>query len=416
MEKRFVTERASLLAFLACLFAYVFISLTRNAYPAAMASMIADGIFTKADAGLVSASYYFCNAATTFLGGYFSDRVSPFFLIGVSLFGSVLSCVIMYFSSSLLLMVIAWGVYGLASFAIWPAIIKILSTMLHEKHKTIALLVVPFGLNVGTMLSYLTAAPILNRGTWRDVFRFSYITVAVFLALFAILTVYLRKNLTEIPAQQPPQNGNKRTCRYSSFRLMAVSGLFLLLVPNFIRAALDIGLKSWVPTMIMENYSVSPAFAGTLTMVLLVVNLLAIFLVAWMYPRRCRNAATAVGIYFTLTVPLTAVLLFTGRIPLAIVLILLAVITTLMSAAAQFFNASFAAAYAPYGKNGLIAGLLNTAGCLGCVAANYGYGVIAENFGWTATVGVWIALAVIALAFCLLAVPKWAKFQKGKIE
>jgi hypothetical protein len=40
---------------------------------------------------------------------------------------------------------------------------------------------------------------------------------------------------------------------------MALSGLFLLLVPNFVRGALDIGLKSWVPTMIMENYSIQKA-------------------------------------------------------------------------------------------------------------------------------------------------------------
>ncbi len=416
MNKRFTGERASFVAFMVCFFSYIFISLTRNALPAAKASMIAEGVFTKTDAGLVDASYYLFYGSTTFLGGYFADRISPFVLIFVSLLGSVLSCVIMFFSSSLLLMVIAWGIYGLVSFAAWPAIIKIMSSMLHEKHKTLALLIVPFGLNFGTMLSYLTSAPILNGGTWRDLFRFTYITLAVFSVLFVLLTVYLRKQLSDAPSPVPMAEGGKPTRKYSTFKLMAVSGLFLLLLPNFVRGALDTGLKSWVPTMIMENYEVSPAFAGTLTVVLLVVNLLAIFLVAWMYPRRCRNAATAVGIYFAVTVPMTAVLLFTGHIPLAVVLIMLALVTTLMSASAQFFNASFAAAYAQYGKNGMIAGILNTAGCLGCVAANYGYGVVAEHFGWTATVGVWVALAAIAFVFCLLAIPKWARFQNGKTE
>ena len=102
---------------------------------------------------------------------------------------------------------------------------------------------------------------------------------------------------------------------------MSVSGILLLLVPNLIRGMLDVGLKSWVPTMIMENYGVSSSFAGAITTVLLVVNLLAIFLVAWMYPRRCRNAAVAVGIYFAVSVPLIAVLFWIGQIPLAVSLL-----------------------------------------------------------------------------------------------
>jgi len=37
-------------------------------------------------------------------------------------------------------------------------------------------------------------------------------------------------------------------------------------------AALDAGVKSWVPTMIMENYGVSASFATVLTTILVVVN------------------------------------------------------------------------------------------------------------------------------------------------
>ncbi len=415
MNKRFTTERASFLAFLLCMTVYVLVSLARNAYPAAMAAMIADGVFTKSDAGLINASFYFFYGATTLLGGILADRVSPFFFMFITLFGSGAACAVMGFSNSLLPMVIAWGLYGLASFAVWPAIVKVMSSMLMEKHKRIALLTVPFGVNIGTMLSYLTAAPILNAGGWRSLFIVTAVVFAVAVVAFCLVLPYFKKRLAEVALTEPMQNALpiKKT-NHSLFRLMSVSGIFLLLMPNFVRGALDVGLKTWVPTMIMENYGVSSSFAGTITTVLLVVNLLAIFLVAWMYPRRCRNAAVAVGIYFAVSVPMIAVLFWIGQISLAVTILVLALVTTLMSAAAQFFNASFAADFASYGKNGLISGILNTAGCLGCVAANYGYGAIAEHFGWTVTIGVWVAMAVIALVFCLLAVPKWERFRKGK--
>ncbi len=416
MNKRFSTKTASLLACFACFVVYIFLCLTRNTYPAAMESMIADGVFSKSDAGLVTASFYFFYGITQILGGWFADRVSPFLLILLGLVGSIASCAVMAFANTLPVMVIVWGMYGLSSFAVWPAIVKILSSMLMEKHRSMAILIIPFGVNIGTMLSYLAAALALNAGSWRDLFHVSYILLAVVTVPFMLLTLYFRRRLTADDTQTEVKQRKTEKGGVSLFRLITVSGLLLLLIPSLIRSMLDTGLKTWVPTMITENYGVTSTFAVSLTTVLLVVNLLAIFLVAWMYPRRCRNAAMAVGIYFAATVPLTAVLIFTGRIPLAIVLVMLALVTTLMSAAAQFFNASFAAAYAPYGKNGVIAGVMNTASCLGCVIANYGYGIVAEKFGWTVTVIVWVVLALIALVCCLLAVPKWAKFMKGKIQ
>ena len=380
-----------------------------------MASMIADGVFAKADAGLVTASFYFFYGITQIFGGWCADRVSPFLLILLGLVGSIASCAVMAFANTLPVMVIVWGLYGLSSFAVWPAIVKILSSMLMEQHRSVSILIIPFGVNIGTMLSYLTAAPILKAGSWRDLFHTSYILLAAVTVPFLLLVLYFRRNLMEDDAPAVTDSRKTEQGGVSLFRLIAASGLLLLLIRSLVRGMLDVGLKTWVPTMITVNYDVTPMFAGTLTTVLLVVNLLAIFLVAWMYPRRCRNAATAVGIYFAATVPLTAVLIFTGRIPLAIVLVTLALVTTLMSAAAQFFNAAFAAAYGPYGKNGVIAGVMNTASCLGCVIANYSYGIVAEKFGWTVTVIVWVVLALIALICCLFAVPMWAKFPKGKI-
>ena len=59
-----------------------------------------------------------------------------------------------------------------------------------------------------------------------------------------------------------------------------------------------------------------------------------------------------------------------------------------------------------------MAGILNAIASFGAVVSNYGYGLLADKFGWNGTIISWIILAIIAVILMCVSVPRWKRFTK----
>ena len=197
------------------------------------------------------------------------------------------------------------------------------------------------------------------------------------------------------------------------WKVFWASGIILMLVPSFARTMLDMGLKSWVPTMITESYDgISPGFASLMTTILLLVNLSGIYIVNAIYPKKIKSEALCFALCFALALPFTLLLLLTGKVPVGVVVVLLTLLTTVMYSGHQLINVIIPSKFASMNMSGGVASILNAIASFGAVAANFGFGFLADNFGWTATIMSWNIMAVLATIFGLLAVGKWNKFMK----
>lgn len=411
-------ERISWLAFWACFITYVVICMTKNAYSTAIAAIIQEGLFTKSRAGLINTGFYLLYGSSQFAGGYLADKTSPVKLIVIGLIGSMLTNIVMAVSHSFAVMLVAWSLNGLMQFGIWPSILKIISTVVMPEHKRKAMTYISFAYCGGMVLSYGLTMPVLHFWRWPSLFVTSVVMLLVTVVFF--LSSMRRVKSRLLPGSAPGQGAVEASAKKAAVtnvpmkKLMLSSGLVLLLLPALIRCMLDLGLKSWVPTMIMESYGVSPGFASILTTVLLFVNLSGIFLIHAIYPRRVKNLCLTNTIFFTASLPLFGLLLLIGKLPLMLVVLLLAVVTTFMYAGNQLFNVMMPTAFAPYGKTGTIAGILNGFACFGSMIASYLFGLIADHFGWSITIGSWIGLALIAVLMTLAAAPLWSRFVKSE--
>lgn len=408
-------EKTSWLAFWTCFIAYTSICMSNNTYSAAIAAIVQEGIFSKTNAGVINSCFFLFYGSTQFLGGYLADRVSPFKIIMIGLTGAALANAGMAASGSFAGMLIAWSVNGATQFGVWPAVVKIISSVLIKEHRPKAMIFISFCYSIGMMISYLSAMAILRSGRWPGMFRAAVLVLIVTIGCF-LLSVWRirRKMVPDKPEAEalanPPGPKAEPAGAAPLVRMLARSGLLFLLAPALIRCMLDLGLKSWTPTMIMESYGVSPGFASMLATVLLTVNLSGVFLVVELYPKRCKSITTAINVFFLASVPLLALLFFIGRLPVGLVVVFLALVTTFMTAAGQMFNVILPTAYARYQKTGIVAGILNAFACFGSVIANVIYGFLAERFGWNVTILSWVVLAAVAVVFCQLATPAWKRF------
>lgn len=407
-QKRISASRA---IFIACWLSYAAISMGKSVYSASMASMIAEGMFTKSYSGIINSGFYLLYGGAQLLGGKLIDKISPIIWINISMVGTALSMLGMAFADGFIPMLVIWSLDGLLQFAIWPAIVRVIAEYVIPSQRKKAMTLISFSYCAGMLSSYLCGSVVLSFAHWRVFF----IVAAVILGGFSVYWIlasraslkYLSKNDIEEKevSAEAASHGPKKSVIISS-------GLFLLFIPSFIRTCLDLGLKSWVPTMIMESYDVSASFANALTTVLVLINLSGVFFCTWLYPKIVKNAAVGFGICFAAALPMTVLLLFTGKIPVIAVVLLLSGLTTMMYAGHQFNNVIIPMFFAKYHKEGSIAGILNAIASFGAVAATFGFGYLADNFGWTGTIISWIAITATALIFCLMASPAFGRFTK----
>lgn len=413
-------EKASALIFVSSFIVYSIVSLTKSTYAASIASIIGEGIFNKSQAGTVNAGFYLFYGLGQLLGVKLVDRISPVKFIYFTLFGTLFLTLGMAFAKSFEVMLLLWSTCGLIQFAIWPAVLRIISEYILPIHKDRAKIYISFSYCVGMLLNYLIASVVLKVARWTTLFIVVSATVFVCLLLWHIVVRITRKESKEIIqlnadinahfSKKREENENRKETGIGGTILK--SGIVFLLVPAFVRTAMDSGLKSWVPTMIVENYPVSASFASMMTTILVLINLGGVFIVNFFYPRIVKNAVWGYGLCFLVAIPFTVLLLLTGKIPVLIVVLLLIIITTMMYAGHQLVDIIIPSFFAKYNKAGAVASLINALASFGAVVASILFGFLAENYGWSATIISWIVFGAVAFAFCFLAVPLWTKFTK----
>lgn len=413
-------EKASYAIFITSFLIYAVISMTKSAYSASIAVIVQEGMFSKSSAGIINGGFYFFYGLAQVVGLKIVDKISPVKLVYMTLIGTAVLLAGMAMSKSFAAMLVLWSACGLIQFAIWPAVLRVISEFLLPELQSKAKIYISFSYCVGSIINYLVASVALSIAGWELLFWISAAVVAICIVLWAAVVNKNKSQLVEISninkmaaerfLKEKEKNGEKAVSEMSFGKMLLASGVVFLLVTAFIRTIMDSGLKSWIPTIITDSYNVSAGFASALTTVLLVVNLGGIFIANWMYPKRIKSAVGALGVTLLVPVPLTAFLFFIGNIPLAIVVVLFMLITTMMYSGHQLINVIIPSSFAKLNKAGSVAASLNAVASFGGVIANIGAGIMADRFGWNITLLIWAMLAAVGCVFCFIACPFWKKF------
>ena len=408
-------EKASRMLFLVCWIVYAIVCMTKNAYSASMVSIIGEGFLTKSLAGTINASYYVFYGGAQLVFVKLVDKISPVKLINMSLIGAVISMCGFAAADNFYVMLVLWSLTGLLQFAIWPAVIRIMSEYLVPEHRGKAMIYIAFAYCTGMLANYGAASVILKFSNWRMIFNVFLIILVVTFVLWLIVSGktirLLEENVAKFKKISDKVSENKQKTT-GSWKIFLSSGIIVLLVPSFIRTMMDMGVKSWVPTLMSESYNISASFSSALTTALLLVNLSGIYIVNFVYPRFVKNEATCFALCFVFALPFTLLLLLTGKIPVLVAALLLTIVTTLMYSGHQLINVIIPSKFASMNLSGGVASILNAVASFGAVVASFGYGYLAEHYTWTVTILCWSIMAVIAAVFSFVAAGPWNRFLK----
>lgn len=389
------------------------VCMTKTNYTASIAYIVKEGIFSKSNSGIISAAFYLMYGVSQFFGGNIADRFSPYKVLGVCVIGSIITNLLMAFTNNFWCVLILWSLTGLIQFGVWPATARIVTGVLIPEHRKKAGVYITFALGVGGILSYFVVTFVLEIFGWGGVF----IMNAILLLLSLILWKFARKR-TE-PMLMPDALSVKRDkiIKKSDVKFIPLffsSGLFLVMFFGIAQAMLDNGVKSWVPTMMMESYEISTTWASMQTSVIYACNIAGLFLLSRIFSK-IESPVLTQTLYFAICLPVCALMLFIGKIPLWIVFVLL-VISTTFTYAMTSISVRVASAFTKFGYSGTVSGIINAFVCFGIVAGNGGYGIIAEAFGWNAVTAVWLIVCVLTVLVGIPAVFMWRKFIREKVN
>ncbi len=411
MTKYLEDKRVSLILMIVCFTTYTIIGFTRNAFSAAIVGIISEGYFTKSQAGVIATSFNIAYCISQIVGCYFVDKISPFKIIILGTTVTIFANIAMSMNPTYWVIFIARAICGVAQFGIWPALLRILSEYVNEQHRHAWSYILPLGITAGSVVSYIGAALVAN---WRGLFTLSYVTMGIATLIFIFTSKYAdKKAVIKVVEQKTPKKAEDEKSEaknISVFKLMATSGTLFFIIPVFIRSLINVGIGSWMPTMLMESYGVSPTISSVVTTISTIANLAAVFLVVLLYPRVFKLQSTAMGMFFLFTVPFLLGAVFIGKIPMILVVIFLTVANTFKNSINQFNTVEVPSAFTKYNKAGMMAGLINTVATVAGILSGWLWGFMAENYSWNVIICVWTALAFLSAICCFAATPLWKKF------
>ena len=413
MKKHLNDQKMSLFLFIYIWIMYAIVYWTKNCFSGAMASIVAEGIMTKSQTGLITAVFYLVYAPLQVVGGKLADRWRPDLLILIGLIGSGIANFIIYLNQNYYLMLIVWTLNSVVQSALWPSIFKIISSELAHEHRIRGVYYITFASTFGLCFAFISAA-LMSK--WQNNFLLSSILLFIMAIIMAIVYPIAARRM--VPDETGPAKALHEDFEHPedldtrSFTMFKKCGLFILLPVVIARGLLGLGIKNMAPTLLMESYaSVSPVVGNFLNIFIILSGLVGMYFVKRIYPKRINDEVKGLGLIFTILIPVVALTLLVGKLPLSPMVIILCLIIALTEGSG-LFTQYYTVKFAKYGKNGEVAGYINMAAAFGIVIQSYGVAKIADMWGWIAALAVFLALVIISVVLIIIVIPKWKKFTR----
>lgn len=400
--------------FLLCAATYITATFGRLSYSSVMVALIASGSMDKAQAGLIGTALFVVYGACQIFSGLIGDHVSPKKMIFTGIMGSAVINLGMGVTGSYGVMLVLWSFNGMFQSLIWSPVARIFAEMLPPEERKRACSNAAATYPLATVLAYLLASVVLGNWDWRNVFL---ISSCLMLAMGVYW--YIRMSWFE---RQIAQNGemermelhhHEQRKKDSLLHLMIVSGVLLAAVSSLTHGMLRDGIQTWLPSLMTDNFHFGTSASVALDIILPIVNISGVFLTKAIAKHHIKNELKGSAGFFAVTIVALVVLGFVCDSSAAASLLLLTVASTCMVGANIMLVNLMPIHFGAVGRSSSVTGILNCSAYVGSALSSYGIGAVADSFGWTSAIVVWVVFSVLALMAALLGSDRWGRYEQS---
>lgn len=412
ITRRVCPEEYSTRLFFLCAITYIIALFGRQSYSSVMAELIASEGFTKSEAGLIGTAFCVVYGVCQVLSGLMGDRFSPRKMILVGVVGSAVLNLGMGIVHSYWLMLVLWAVNGIVQSFVWSPVVRIFAEMMppDQRRKSCSNAAITYPL--ATVIIYLVASIMLRTAGWRPLFIFSGVLMLIAGAFWNVRMKWYETFTAEHGDMETIELGTQeQQAGGSLIRLMVVSGVIFAVVGALSHGMLRDGIQSWVPTLMTENFHFSTSISVALAIVLPFINISGVFLTKLIARRHIKNELNGSAGFFVVTIISLALLYMVCSKYAVPSLILMTIASTCMVGSNIMLINLMPIHFGAIGRASSVTGVLNCSAYLGSALSSYGIGVVADHFGWSAAVLVWLGFSVFALITALMGSRRWGRYR-----
>lgn len=422
MLRKFTSEKERRFLCALCCLAYFVSYLTRLNYAACMVEIQNDLQISKNIAGLPVTACFLSYGIGQLVCGWLGDKFMPHKMIFTGLNGSALCNLMMVLLPWNGAMVPVWCVNGFFQSMLWPPMVRIMAESLDDKWYRLSCVLVSVSSSAATISIYLLVPVCIEASGWTLVFYLAAFiggaAALVWIGGTAKLGIAQGIAASEsdeaaaaaadsAPAREQPAAGGFRM----KFLVTKVP-LVAIMMAIILHGTLKDGIITWMPVYMTDMFGMSAA-QSILSAAALPVFSVFSTLIASLLLTRMKNELAAGAFLFGLgAMAALAILPVWDRYPV-VCIVMMMLITGCMYGVNLMLISRVPGHFAGFGKVSTISGILNAATYIGSALSTYGFGAVAEHFGWMQVVMLWAAAALGGALFLVPRIHKWGDFCKG---
>ncbi len=333
---------------------------------------------TRAEIGTLGTVFFWVYGIGHFINGELGSHVSPFKMVSIGLLTIALVNIAFSFQTSLIMMMILWGINGLAQSAGWAPMFRILSERLDKSQIKRVSTVMPFSYVMGTAITWTFIGIIAVDGNWQIAFWLPGILTLGVLAFWRVSHI-------DVPKTQS-----------AGFRLSDITAeirtIWFALVSAALAGFVFNGTIIWLPTYILDTGLVAENLVGFVAAILQVFAIIGLILARYWVMRTNQVFVTTVGLLI-ITAFALFILVFTSGMS-ALLIITVALIA--LNGAFGLIVSSIPLILSPAGRASSITGTINMMSNFFGGMAGFTIGGLVEFSGWQSVFGLWAFILLLA--------------------
>ena len=331
-----------------------------------------------AEVGALGTVFFWFYGLFQLISGELGSHVSPFRIISLGLLATAVINLVFSFQSSLIVMLILWGMNGIAQSGGWSPMARILAERLDPREIKRASTLMPFGYVIGTAVTWTLVGAVVAGGDWRIGFRLPG------LLLLVVLALWWRAG---IDAPKTKSSGVRLSVILSGARSI-VFVLIVAALAGFVRN----GSLIWLPTYILDTGLVADSMVGTAAALMQIIALPGLLIAYFRVQSSNQVFLTAVAMFAAGGLSFLLVTATDG----AVALLLVGFALMMLNGAYNLAITSMALLMAPPGRASSTAGTVNMGATFVGGTAGFAIGGLLEVSDWSAVFGLWGAVLLLA--------------------
>ena len=384
-----------------CWIAYALSYLCRTNLSIALPTMTAQFEWSTSAAGMIGSAFFLSYAIGHLVNGFMGDRIpiKRFLLLGLT--GTSLCNLLIGFFPNYFVIFIVWLVNGLFLSTLWGPIIRAIACWYPSNERNTPAIIISFSSLAGYLVSWAGLGFLVSLTGWQAAFFLPGILTTLFTIWFAFR---MNDNPTSVgfcdyssQTSNPSMPSQQTATSISLWQLICREKLLWFCVAAIAQGIIKDGITLWEPTMLTSMYDAPTSLISVVSATIPIFSFIGVLLSGKLMNRYIGHEKTPGMLLFFITA-VTCVLFFLlmGRF-LWLDVLFFGIISALLCGINTLLLTFIPLRLSSYGRASTVAGMFNFSAYLGAGCSGILSGFLADLFGWSSSIILWLFLCIIGV-------------------